>query len=65
MDGEIFPTYLEHCFVPTLSPGDIVGMDNLPAYKVTGVREIPACAIASAPFFKPSPQKSARTTSHT
>jgi transposase len=40
MNGEIFRTYLEHCLVPTLSPGDIVSMDNLPAHKVTGVREM-------------------------
>ena len=39
MDGEIFLTYLEQCLVPTLAPGDIVAMDNLPAHKVAGVRE--------------------------
>ena len=40
MNGEIFLTYLEQCLVPTLSPGEIVSMDNLPAHKVAGVREI-------------------------
>ena len=40
MNGEIFLTYLEPCLVPTLSPGEIVSMDNLPAHKVAGVREI-------------------------
>jgi len=39
MNGEIFLTYLEQCLVPTLSPGEIVSMDNLPAHKVAGVRE--------------------------
>lgn len=39
MDGEIFLTYLERCLAPTLSPGEIVTMDNLPAHKVAGVRE--------------------------
>ena len=39
MNGEIFLTYLEQCLVPTLSPGEIVMMDNLPAHKVAGVRE--------------------------
>ena len=39
MDGEIFLAYLECCVVPTLTPGDIVAMDNLPAHKVAGVRE--------------------------
>jgi transposase len=40
MNGEIFLTYLEQCLVPTLSPGEIVSMDNLPAHKVAGVREM-------------------------
>jgi len=40
MNGEIFLTYLEKCLVPTLSPGEIVSMDNLPAHKVAGVREM-------------------------
>lgn len=39
VNGEIFLTYLEQCLVPTLSPGEIVTMDNLPAHKVAGVRE--------------------------
>ena len=39
MNGEIFLTYLEQCMVPTLAPGEIVMMDNLPAHKVAGVRE--------------------------
>jgi transposase len=39
MNGETFLTYLERCLVPTLSPGEIVSMDNLSAHKVAGVRE--------------------------
>ena len=39
MNGEIFVTYLEQCVVPTLSPGEIVSMDNLPAHKVAAVRK--------------------------
>ena len=39
MNGEIFLTYLEQCLAPTLSPGEIVMMDNLPAHKVAGVRK--------------------------
>jgi transposase len=39
MNGEIFATYIKQCVVPTLSPGEIVSMDNLPAHKVVGVRE--------------------------
>ncbi len=40
MDGTAFLAYLHHCLAPTLSRGDIVVMDNLPAHKVAGVREI-------------------------
>lgn len=40
MDGTAFLAYLRHGLAPTLKRGDIVVMDNLPAHKVTGVREI-------------------------
>ena len=40
MTGEIFCVYLERCLVPTLKPGDIVVMDNLPAHKNDEVRRI-------------------------
>ncbi len=36
---EIRGRHLEQCLVPTLSPGEIVTMDNLPAHRVAGVRE--------------------------
>lgn len=39
MNGAIFKAYVEQFLVPTLAPGDIVIMDNLPAHKVTGVRD--------------------------
>ncbi|MDF1719181.1 MAG: IS630 family transposase [Minwuia sp.] len=39
MDGDAFLTYLRKVLAPTLSAGDIVVMDNLPAHKVAGVRE--------------------------
>ena len=38
MDGEVFTLYAEHFLAPTLSQGDIVILDNLPAHKVTGAR---------------------------
>jgi len=48
MTGVIFREYLRQCLVPTLSPGDIVVMDNLPAHKKAAVRQIieaaPSCA---------------------
>jgi hypothetical protein len=36
MNCEIFLIYLEQCLVPTLSPGEIVMMDNLPAQEIAG-----------------------------
>jgi transposase len=39
MDGEAFLAYVKQVLVKELTPGDIVIMDNLPAHKVTGVRE--------------------------
>jgi transposase len=38
MNGEAFLVYVQEVLVPTLHPGDIVVMDNLPAHKVAGVR---------------------------
>ena len=39
MNGTAFLAYVEQALVPTLSPGDIVVMDNLPAHKVDGVEK--------------------------
>lgn len=39
MNGDAFRAYVEQVLAPTLSPGDIVIMDNLPAHKAAGVRE--------------------------
>ena len=39
MTGELFLAYVEQFLAPTLAPGDIVVMDNLPAHKVKGVAE--------------------------
>ena len=39
MDGAAFLAYVEQVLVKELKPGDIVVMDNLPAHKVTGVRQ--------------------------
>ena len=39
MTGELFLAYVEQFLAPTLSHGDIVVMDNLPAHKVKGVAE--------------------------
>jgi len=39
MDGECFLAWVEQMLAPTLQPGDLVVMDNLPAHKVAGVKE--------------------------
>ena len=46
MNGEAFLAYVEQVLAPTLAPGDIVVMDNLPAHRCAGVR--PAIEAASA-----------------
>lgn len=39
MTGALFRAYVEQFLAPTLSIGDIVVMDNLPAHKVKGIAE--------------------------
>ena len=39
MNGAAFLAYAEQVLAPTLTPGDVVIMDNLPAHKASGVRE--------------------------
>jgi transposase len=38
INGELFRAYVEQHLVPTLSPGDVVVLDNLNSHKVAGVR---------------------------
>lgn len=38
MNGDAFRAYIEQVLAPTLSPGDIVVMDNLPAHKNPAIR---------------------------
>jgi len=38
MNGVAFQAYVQRVLIPTLVPGDIVVMDNLPAHKAEGVR---------------------------
>jgi transposase len=35
--GEVFRAFIEQMLAPALETGDVVVMDNFPAYKVTGV----------------------------
>lgn len=53
MTRAIFQEYLRQCLVPTLAPGDIVVMDNLPAHKGGRVREIIETAGAELRYLPP------------
>ncbi len=53
MTGEVFRAYVEQMLAPSLAPGDVVVMDNLPAHKVTGVREAIQAAGASVLYLPP------------
>jgi len=53
MNGEAFAAYAEKFLAPSLSPGDVVVMDNLPAHKVAGARAAIARAGATLLFLPP------------
>jgi transposase len=39
-DADVFRAYVKHVLGPTLSPGDIVVLDNLGAHKAVGVQQM-------------------------
>jgi len=51
--GAAFLAYVEQVLVPTLKPGDIVIMDNLPAHKPVAVRQAIEKAGANLRFLPP------------
>jgi transposase len=53
MNGEIFRAYVEQMLAPSLEPGDVVVLDNLPAHKVTGVDEAIRAVGASLLYLPP------------
>lgn len=53
MNGAAFLAYVEQLLVPTLKPGDVVIMDNLPAHKLLTVREAIERAGARLEFLPP------------
>ena len=53
MNGAAFLAYVEQVLVPTLAPGDLVIMDNLPAHKVSGVKAAIEAAGATRAFLPP------------
>ena len=50
---DVFLAYIQRCLVPTLTSGDIVIMDNLPAHKVAGVRSSIEAAGAQLLYLPP------------
>lgn len=53
VDGIVFKTYLEKVLCPTLEAGDCVVMDNLPAHKVAGIKELIEAAGAKLIYLPP------------
>lgn len=53
MNGVAFLAYVQQVLAPTLAPGDIVVMDNLPAHKAPGIREAINAAGAELRFLPP------------
>ena len=53
MNGPAFLAYVEQILAPTLAPGDIVIMDNLPAHKALGVRKAIEAAGAGLRYLPP------------
>lgn len=56
LTGELFLAYVQQQLVPTLSPGDIVVLDNLSSHKHAGVRdavEAAGCTLAYLPPYSP------------
>lgn len=53
MNGDVFLAYVGQQLVPTLSPGDVVIMDNLAAHKKAGVREAIESCGASLVYLPP------------
>jgi len=53
MDGPAFLAYIEQGLAPTLRPGDIVIMDNLPAHKPDAIRAAIATAGAELRYLPP------------
>jgi transposase len=56
VNGDLFVAYVEQVLVPTLSPGDVVVMDNLSSHKRARVRELiegAGCTLLYLPPYSP------------
>ena len=56
MHGAAFLAYMKQVLEPTLTPGNIVTMDNLPIHKPVAVRTAIEAAGAELRFLPPRPQ---------
>jgi transposase len=55
-DTELFVTFVREALVPTLTPGQVVVLDNLPAHKSTKVDELiggAGCRVLRLPPYSP------------
>ncbi len=53
MNGVAFLAYIEQALAPTLNPGDVVIMDDLPAHKAAGVRQAIEATGATLTYLPP------------
>lgn len=53
INGRVLLAWVQQHLVPTLSPGDIVVMDNLSSHKVVGIREAIKTASAEVRYVPP------------
>lgn len=53
MDGAAFRVYVRDVLAPSLKPGDVVVLDNLPSHKVAGVHEEIAARQAQVFYLPP------------
>ena len=53
MNADAFLAYIEQVLVPTLAPGDVVIMDNLPAHRSATVRDAIEAAGAELRYLPP------------
>lgn len=53
INGETFRAYVEQMLAPTLTPGDIIIMDNLSSHKISGVRAAIEAAHAELLYLPP------------
>ena len=53
MNAEAFRAYVEQVLAPTLQPGDVVVMDNLPAHKSVAIRTAIEATGASLSYLPP------------